>query len=75
MKAFTRERREVEKAPRWDPVNISIGVNGARFQDTRENTDSRDEMEQQRWITAIANKGYRARPTAGILTIESRFNI
>ena len=75
MKAFTRERREVEKVPRRDPVNISIGVNDARFQDTRENTDSRDEMAQHRCITAIADKVYRAWPTADILTIESGFKI
>ena len=75
MKAFTRDRREIEMVPRRDTVNISIGVDGARFQDTRENTASRDEMAQHKCITVIANKVYKARPTTGILTIESEFNI
>ena len=56
MKAFTRDRREIEMVPRRDTVNISIGVDGTRFQETRENTDSRDEMAQHRCITAIADK-------------------
>ena len=75
MKAFTRKRREVEKVPRWDTGNISIGVDCVRYQGTRENTASRDDMAQHRGITVIANKVYKARPTAGILTIESEFNI
>ena len=55
MKAFTRKRREVEKVPRRDTGNISIGVDGVRYQDTRENTDSRDEMAQHRCITENNN--------------------
>ena len=54
MKAFTRERREVEKVPRRDTGKISIGVDGGRYQDTRGNTDSREEMAQHRCITVIA---------------------